>query len=208
MASFLFNQNQQSNNNIKLITMKRTFIAFSAFAVALLLASCGGSKKTTGVTSGEKEIILHCSGAEYSSDKKHFRATSTGKSQSLEIAKEKAYTNTRTRLASLINVTVKTVTDNYAKSVTMNNQEVAEDRFETLTRQTVNQELNNTKIICEKLTQDQQGNYTYYVAMEMAADDLLNSMNNTLSKEKELKVDYDYEKFKQTYEAEMSKMGQ
>lgn len=174
--------------------------------VIFSLSACKGKKETTGISDKEVEISLHCSGAEFTSDKKHFRASGTGKSNNLEIAKEKAYSNTRGRLASLINVTVKTVTDNYAKSTTMNNQEVAQDRFETLSRQVVNQNLNNTKIICEKLTQDKQGNYTYYVAMEMSSDDLLNDMNNTLSKDKELKIDYDYMKFKETYEAEMNKM--
>lgn len=180
----------------------------TGLTIVFLLASCGSKKKaTTGATEKEVEINLHCSGSEYNSDKKHFRATATGKSNNLEIAKEKAYSNTRARLASLIEVTVKTVTDNYAKSVTMNNQEIAEDRFETLSRQVVNQQLNNTKVICEKLTQDKSGNYTYYLALEMAADDLLNELNSSLSSDRELKVDYDYSKFKETYEQEMEKFA-
>ncbi len=174
--------------------------------MALSLGACKAKKEATGTSKKEVELNLYCSGAEYTSDKKHFRASGTGKSNNLEIAKEKAYTNTRSRLASLINITVKSVTDNYMKSSTMNNQEIAEDRFESLSRQVVDQNLNNTKIVCEKLTQDQQGNYTYYVAMEMSSDDLLNNLNNSLSGDDELKIDYDYNKFKETYEAEMDKL--
>lgn len=186
--------------------MTKLNVIILGLLVIISLGACKGKKEATGISDKEVEINLYCSGAEYTSDKKHFRASGTGKSNNLEIAKEKAYSNTRGRLAALINVTVKTVTDNYAKSATMNGQEIAQDRFETLSRQVVDQSLNNTKIICEKLTQDKQGNYTYYVAMEMASDDLFNDMNNTLSKDQELKIDYDYERFKKTYEDEMNKM--
>ena len=100
--------------------MTKLNVIILGLLVIISLGACKGKKEATGISDKEVEINLYCSGAEYTSDKKHFRASGTGKSNNLEIAKEKAYSNTRGRLAALINVTVKTVTDNYAKSATMN----------------------------------------------------------------------------------------
>ena len=44
--------------------------------------------------------------------------------------------------------------------------------------------------------------------LELYADDLVSSYNERLSKDERLKIDYDYEKFKQTFEEEMSKLSQ
>jgi hypothetical protein len=51
------------------------------------------------------------------------------------------------------------------------------------------------------------GNYKTYIAIELSAQDLLSAYNERLSSDERLRVDYDYEKFKETFEAEMNKMG-
>jgi hypothetical protein len=102
---------------------------------------------------------------------------------------------------------VKTVTDNYVNSRTMNNKEELEQRFESLNREIVDQTLSGVRTICEKLVRTDQGNYKTYVALELSADELVTKYNERLSKDERLKIDYDYEKFKQTFDAEMDKMG-
>ena len=53
------------------------------------------------------------------------------------------------------------------------------------------------------------GNNTFktYVALELSADDLVAKYNERLSKDDRLKIDYDYEKFKDTFNAEMDKLS-
>jgi hypothetical protein len=51
------------------------------------------------------------------------------------------------------------------------------------------------------------GTYKTYIAIELSADELVASYNEKLSKDDRLKIDYDYEKFKETFEKEMEKMG-
>jgi len=46
-----------------------------------------------------------------------------------------------------------------------------------------------------------------YVAIELSADDLVKQYNSRLSTDDKLKVDYDYEKFKNTFDKEMDKMA-
>ena len=50
------------------------------------------------------------------------------------------------------------------------------------------------------------GNYKCYVAIELSAQDLLAAYNERLSKDDKLKIDYDYEKFKETFDKEMENM--
>ena len=64
------------------------------------------------------------------------------------------------------------------------------------------------KTICEKqVTVNATGNFKTYIAIELSAQDLLAAYNERLSSDERLRVDYDYEKFKETFEAEMNKMG-
>jgi hypothetical protein len=55
--------------------------------------------------------------------------------------------------------------------------------------------------------QTKEGNYKTYVAIELSADELVKQYNERLSKDERLKIDYDYEKFKQTFDEEMAKRG-
>ena len=116
--------------------------------------------------------------------------------------------NARNYIASNINTTVKAVTDNYTNSRSFNNREEVEERFEFLSREVVNQELAGLIIICEKVTQNSADKkFTYYIAMELSGADLLTKMNEKISNDERLKIDYDYEKFKDTFNEEMAEMS-
>ena len=123
-------------------------------------------------------------------------------------AKKKALSNARAEMASAINTQVKSVIDNYVNSREMNNKEEVAERFEGLTREVVEQKLTGTRTICEKMMKvNASDNYKCYVAIELSAQDLLAAYNERLSKDDQLKIDYDYEKFKETFDKEMEKMA-
>jgi hypothetical protein len=102
---------------------------------------------------------------------------------------------------------VKAVIDNYVNSREMNNREEVGERYESLAREVVDQRLSGTKTICEKQMKTATGNYKTYVAIELSAQDLLSAYNERLSSDERLRIDYDYEKFKETFEKEMEKLG-
>ena len=171
------------------------------------LSSCGSSEKVASAKSqGEELIEVYCTGSEYQSDKKNFRASAIGESLDQMVSKKKAGTNARAELASLVASTIKGTIDNYINSTELNNVEQVEERFEGLTREVINQQLNNIKVICEKQTRTAQNKYKTYIALEMNAEDLEKAIEQKLSQDEKLKVDYDYNKFKETYEAEMQKL--
>jgi hypothetical protein len=186
--------------------MKR--ISYSTFVVILaagiFMIACKGKEKTP---KGETEVSVPCSGPDFFTTSKFFRANSIGESQDQVTSKKKALANARAELAASIQTTVKAVTDNYTNSREMNNKEQVEERFEQLNREVVDQKLSGIKTICEKLMKTNQGTYKTYIALELSADDLVAAYNEKLSKDASLKIDYDYEKFKETFEKEMDKMG-
>lgn len=173
---------------------------------AVFVTGCK-SKKETKAPKGEVEVSVPCSGPDFFTTNKFFRANSIGESQDQVTSKKKALTNARNELAQAIQTTVKTVTDNYVNSREMNNKEEVEERFESLNREIVDQTLSGIRTICEKLMKTDQGTYKTYVAIELSADELVTKYNERLSKDERLKIDYDYEKFKETFEKEMEKMG-
>lgn len=170
----------------------------------LILCGCGGQKQMVQQKPQEDvEVLVPCSGPEYMPDAEHFRASAMGISNSQEIASQKAMTAARAKLASAIQTTVKTVTDNYSSSYEMGQQEEAKGRFQSITREVVNQTLNGVKVICQKMMKSPDGQYKAYVAIELGGIDVVKALSNKISNDDKLRVDYEYEKFKKVFDEEM-----
>ena len=186
-------------------------ITTALLGLTIASTSCKKEQATSSAPANpgeEIKITLYCSGAKYQNSKEFFRGSATGNSLSMETAKKKAMSNTRNYIASNINTTVKAVTDNYTNSRTFNNREEVEERFEFLSREVVNQELQGLEVICEEVTQNSADRkYTYYIAMQLSGADLLEKVNERISNDERLKIDYDYEKFKETFNKEMEEMS-
>jgi len=189
----------------KRLTFLLVWLLVAAVPVGLL-TNCKSSKKATVQDQGETELVLPCFEAQYMTDNENLRANAIGESMDQMTSKKKALSEARAELAAQIETLVKTVTDNYVKSGEFNNEEELLERYESLTREVVKQKLTGTKTICQKMTQTKGGNYKTYVAIELAGNELLSALNNRLSNDEMLKIDYNYEKFKKTFEEEMNKM--
>jgi hypothetical protein len=185
-----------------------TFIAMLAI-VAFMATACKKKKATveTPKPSGEVLINEYCTGDQYQSTKEAFRATATGESMDRETAKKKARSNAQSELAKTISSTMKIVGDNYVNSTEFNNKEEVTETFQEMARTVVDQELRGAIEICEKLTQRENGTFVSYVAIELSGSKIADAYNSGLSQNEKLKADYNYEKFKDTFEKEMEKMA-
>ena len=182
--------------NYSIILLGLSFIYFN----------CGSSKKP--IPKDEVEVSIPCSGEDFFSSDKYFRSNSIGESLDQMTAKKKAMSNAKAQLAGDIESTMKIVTDNYLKSAEFNNKEELLERFEQNARTVINQRLKGIKQICEKSTRVKStGKYKYYIAIELSGEELLTSYNEVLSKDQSLKIDYNYEKFKEVFNKEMEKFG-
>jgi hypothetical protein len=187
-------------------------IQYYLSAILIVIAISTGCKSKQKVADkqplpkGEVLVDNYCAGEkDFMSTKSYFRSSAVGESLDQMVSKKKAMSNVKAELAGLIQTTMKGVTDNYVKSSEANNVEGLEERFEGNTREVINQVLANVRVICEKQTKTQEGNYKTYVCVEVSADDIVKGVGNRLSADKELKIDYDYEKFKKTFDEEMKK---
>lgn len=193
--------------------MKTTMIksiGVASMALALILPSC--KSKKGAVTSIEKstgavELSLPFSSKEFFSDKENFRSTSSGASPDLQTAKKIALQNAKSQMASLINTTVKKVTDQYTQQRNIDNKVEFNNKFEELAREVTNQELNDIKIIGEKAFKEQNGSYTYWVAIEANKQDVLNGLQKGITNNAKLNQDYDKKKFEDTFNSEMDKLA-
>ena len=155
--------------------MKARFFLVAVASAGLLLASCGSKTK---VPKGEIEQVLPCS--EFKSDKKTFRVYSFGESADMNVAKKKALSNARTELAGMINSTMKVVADNYVKSMEVNNVEEVLERFEENSRTIINERLNGSVVVCDRVTQVQSsGKFKYYIAIELDGEKIVKNYYKT-----------------------------
>ncbi len=195
--------------NLMIMKKSNIFQILTAAALVISVASCKSKKKTEEVATptGETELVLPCS--EHKSDATTFRAFSFGESMDVNTAKRKALSNARSELAGMLSTTMKVVGDNYVKSSEFNNVEEILERFEENSRTVINQELRGVITICERTTKVNNTNvFKYYLALELSAERLADSYFQALTKDETLKIDYNYEQFKKTFDEEMRKMEQ
>ena len=188
-------------------TFKTSLILFALVSSFAIMGCKSKKKEAAKQPVGEVLVNEYCTGPEFFSDKKTFRANAVSESMDQQTAKNKALIEAKQHLASFISTTIKSTLDNYVKDNEHNKKEDLEKKYEGLTREVVNQKLSGIKVICDKLTKTPEGNYKSYVAIELGADDLVSAINDRLTKDESLKVDYDYEKFKKTFNDEMDKMN-
>jgi len=178
-----------------------------AFVLALGLVACNSNKGLSVEDQGEVLIEQYCSGDEYFSDKNTFRGNAIGESLDQMTAKKKARSNTQAEIAKTISSTMKIVGDNYVSSSEFNNKEEVTETFNEMSRTIVDEQLQGVVTICEKMTKTADGKYKCYMAMEIAAEKLASKYHERLSKDEKLRADYNYEKFKETFEKEMERMS-
>src|SRR5688572_6334697 len=145
-------------------------LSYSTLMLVLLggvfMIGCKGKEK---MPKGETEVVVPCSGPDFFTTNKFFRANSIGESQDQVTSKKKGLANARAELAASIQTTVKAVTDNYTNSREMNNREEIEERFEQLNREVVEQQLAGIRTLCEQLVRTEAGTYKTYIAIELSA---------------------------------------
>lgn len=190
----------------------KTRITLLAIAAMTMVAipSCKKNKDEVKTPDPKGEVVIneYCSGEQFKSTKEAFRATATGESMDRETAKKKARSNAMSEMAKTISATMKIVGDNYVNSTEVNNKEEVTESFNEMARTVVDQELRGCTELCEKLTQRPDGTYVSYVALELGGSSISDAYQAGLSKNDKLKADYNYEKFKETFDKEMEKLSQ
>jgi len=149
-----------------------------------------------------------CVGRKYKTSKKFFRASSFGNSVDQATSKKKAVSNARADLASSINVTMKEVSDQFVNSLESGGDggsiESFRAKFTDNIRTVVNQRISGSIVICEEYRLNRKTKkYSSYVCVELSAKKLADQVAKQLSRDDELRVEFDYQKFQETFNSEM-----
>ncbi|HUX53013.1 MAG TPA: hypothetical protein VMV56_01225 [Williamwhitmania sp.] len=190
--------------------MKKNVLRNLGLAIAAIalfsMASCKSQQAVVKPSDDMKEVVTPCSDADFHSDSKFFRGTGIGTSQDQSTAKRKANLDASANMAASINRTLKSVSDRYTNERQISDASQFEEKFEQMTRDVVNQQLNNVATVCSK-TFTKDGKYTTYMAVEVSKDDLLNNIKDKISKDQKLQLDYDKSKYEQVFNEEMDKLA-
>ncbi|WP_430935085.1 hypothetical protein [Saccharicrinis sp. 156] len=189
--------------------LKQT-IGLGALAVCLTFGAYSCKSKEKIATNSEVGEILEDMPCEKNgrSDKNYFRAFSMATSSDLSLSKEKALLLAKQRLVTLIQSNTKSVTDRYVNEREVGSAAEFEQKFENLTREVADETISNIVVACEKSSVLPDKKYRSFVAIEVEKEELLNSMNNRISKDAKLQVDYDKKKYEEIFNQEMEKMAE
>ena len=173
----------------------------------LLFSGCKSSKKTTTFQKENNavEITLPFTGPEYSSNKDFFRARQSGTSPDLPTAKKIALQNAKAEIASDIESVIKRTTDQYTTQRTIATKQEFKNKFEELSREVVKQNVVDATTIVEKVFKEKDGGYTYWVVVETPKQSVLEGINNKISKNQNLQLDFEKSQYEKTFNAEMDK---
>ena len=190
--------------NLGSVMSTKILILTLLISILSIMIGCSGTKSYEQTT-GEEEFETPFNSAEYQSDNEFFRAKQSGKSPDLATSKKIALQNAKSEIAGKIQTTIKNVTDQYTNQRSIGNKQEYENKFEELAREVVNQELVDVKIMEEKTFKAQDGGYTYWIAIEISKDAILNGINSGISERKKLKLDFDKQQFEKIFNEEMKK---
>lgn len=126
----------------------------------------------------------------------------------MQQARSMAANNARTELANMIEATVKNVIDNYTSEYITDDQAEFKQRTQGLARTVVNQVLRGTPVICEGTMPSTtvQGGIICFACVELTGKTVMDAIASQISSDEKLRTDFEYEKFKQVFEEEMSKL--
>ena len=110
-------------------------------------------------------------------------------------------------LSRSINTTLKMVADRYVNERQIGEASEFEQKFEQMTREVVNQQLNNVEVACSKTLQSKDGKYQVFTALQVDKAQVLNNIKDKISKDQKLQLDYDKMKYEQIFNEEMDKLA-
>lgn len=183
---------------------KNLFLVCAVALAAFAFTSCGSSKKAVAPTSDEVEVNIPLSGPEYESDAQYWRSTASGVSNNMEIAKKVAVQNARQALAAQVKAQVKAVIDNYANNVEVNGKADGTGMYEEQAYTIIDEELTGVETVGQKLFKLADGTYRYHICLQMSKADLEEKVAGAISEDERLRVAFDREQFKKTYEEQMA----
>jgi hypothetical protein len=181
------------------MTKSLILVAIAALGLGAVCSSC--APKSVVVASGETKVSIPCD--DKRTDKEFFRGLGIGQSKDLNTARDKARMAANAELAGSITTIIKQVQERYVNDAGQKPSDYSE-LFEGLTKQVVNQQINNVSVACNQTTTTPDGMYKVYMAVEANKEEVYKALEKGFEAEKKLETLFNREKFRQNFDAEMA----
>ena len=185
--------------------VKKSILLFLGLTLALTF--CKAPQKTA-YTNPKSMVTLDipCSGPEYFSDENYMRSTSAYDHINMQAGKNLANQFAIGEIAQDIESSISAVYDNYRKTIDKGQDQIYEGRFEGMTRIVTEDVKTRTRTKCEKIQQNQETEkFRFYITREVSLEEIFNKAEQAIKNDEVLKIDYDYEKFKNVFSEEMER---
>ena len=170
-----------------------------------VITSCNTTSDLVQKEIGTK-IDYPCQVKNSQQNEKYFWASQMATSSNMSYSREKALMSVKRRLTSFIRSDVKTVSRRYANEMDVSDKHEFEQKMENETREAAKNTLSDATITCEQTNVLEGGLYRTYIALKVPKKDFLNKLNNGLSREERLQLEYDQKKYREIYNEEMGKL--
>ncbi len=166
--------------------MKKILVWSVAIWMSVAIVGCGSSKKA--LKSPIATYVMPCS--EYVSGDGVLRAWAVGKSDNEATARKKAQAMASAELAAMLAKTVATTTENYTTALSEGLVAASKSLLSEKSKQTVEKTLSGATIVCDRWNKDEQsGQYTNYIVMELKGDEYLKNLYEELGKNSSVSID-------------------
>jgi len=184
-----------------------------AVGLSLTMSGCKSSKvapvsvtdkkemqKQTGMPA-EVEVVFPCSGID--SDIDFLRETGKGKSKDRTMAKDRAYQEALSNLASKL-AAVMSKEDMRVGVSTNADDEDFHDKMVDVSKKIAQANVSGYRTACEKYTVNTaDDSYNCYVLIEFGKQKLVKQMYDTMSNDKMLRADYDFDRYMRAFDKDL-----
>lgn len=178
-------------------------VFFVVMAFAATFVSCGSSQKVVSSEKGKVKVEKEeCEEMAIAPDAKNLRGYGVGVSPDKMFARDIATTSARNEIASAIQSAVSSFLTKFNQQ---HSNSIGNDRIGKVSqevRQLVDQSVSNSVIVCSNTYQLKNNDYEVHVCIEMKTD-LVENVYNKLKDDDKLKIDFQYEKFKNQFDEEL-----
>ena len=142
----------------------------------------------------------------YHTNNNFFRTVACGISPDISTAKKIAMINAKAELAGNIQTIVNTTTENYTLQRIIENKNEFKSKFSEFSSQLARQILVNVVTIGKQTYKNEDGKFTCWIAIEMNKNEVLRNLNEQISKESQIKTEYDKNQYENIFNKEMDKL--
>tara|TARA_Y100000589_G_scaffold313061_1_gene334011 strand:+ start:121 stop:678 length:558 start_codon:yes stop_codon:yes gene_type:complete len=185
--------------------MKKTNLKLASILISFLVLLTACPVKTTQkITTKKSEDNLKKEYCTEVSDNKFFRANTSVKHPDLGESAYEATQQAKALLAENISQKVKSVTDRYKKTRTINGVVEFDKSVEGIVRFSSEVNLSDVRVVCSKVIRLKEENlYQRFVSVEMSKDAIIKEIENKISKDDAMYQDYRRSEMRKLLESEL-----